>query len=122
MAMNGEAMGHLNFMKKQQWNVAYYATLLLAAVFAIKKAFVEPSLAVYERWLLTALCVAVLLLGMLLLSFIQCDIGGHRERMGTDETAYSRGLEFTISLGLSILVACGTVVWGVWRDCPCWAQ
>jgi len=44
-------MTHLNFMKKQQWNVAYYAILLLASVFAVKKAF-EPSLVVYERWLL----------------------------------------------------------------------
>jgi hypothetical protein len=59
MAMTPEAMTHLNFMKKQQWNVAYYAVLLLAAVFAVKKAF-EPSLVVYERWLGTLLCVAVL--------------------------------------------------------------
>jgi|RhiMetdeSRZDD1v2_1073273.scaffolds.fasta_scaffold461536_1 hypothetical protein len=51
MAMTPEAMTHLNFMKKQQWNVAYYAILLLASVFAVKKAF-EPSLVVYERWLL----------------------------------------------------------------------
>jgi hypothetical protein len=40
MAMTPEDMTHLNFMKKQQWNVAYYAILLLAAVFAVKKAFV----------------------------------------------------------------------------------
>jgi len=121
MAMTPEAMTHLNFMKKQQWNVAYYAILLLAAVFAVKKAF-EPSLLVYERWLLTALYIGVVVLGVLLLSFIQCDIGGHRERIGPDATAYARGLEFTIPLGLSILFACGTVVWGLWRDCPCWAQ
>jgi len=48
MAMTSEEMAHLNFMKKQQWNVAYYAILLLAAVFAVKKAF-EPSLVLYER-------------------------------------------------------------------------
>jgi protein-S-isoprenylcysteine O-methyltransferase Ste14 len=59
MAMTPEAMTHLNFMKKQQWNVAYYAILLLAGVFAVKKAF-EPSLVIYERWLGTLLCVAVL--------------------------------------------------------------
>jgi hypothetical protein len=35
-------------MKKQQWNVAYYAILLLAAVFAVKKAF-EPSLVDWEK-------------------------------------------------------------------------
>jgi protein-S-isoprenylcysteine O-methyltransferase Ste14 len=65
MAMTPEAMTHLNFMKKQQWNVAYYAVLLLAAVFAVKKAF-EPSLVVYERWLGTLLCVAVLMGAVLL--------------------------------------------------------
>jgi hypothetical protein len=32
MAMTPEDMAHLNFIKKQQWNVAYYALLLLAAV------------------------------------------------------------------------------------------
>jgi hypothetical protein len=60
MAMTPEAMTHLNFMKKQRWNVAYYAILLLAAVFAVKKAFEPSSLVVYERWLGTLLCVAVL--------------------------------------------------------------
>ena len=37
--MTAEDMAHLNFMKKQQWNVAYYAILLLAAIFAVKKEF-----------------------------------------------------------------------------------
>jgi hypothetical protein len=46
---------HLNFMKKQQWNVAYYAVLLLAAVFAVKKAF-DPPVHFVERWAGTVLC------------------------------------------------------------------
>ena len=46
---SAEEMAHLNFMKKQQWNVAYYAVLLLAAVFAVKKAF-DPPVHFVERW------------------------------------------------------------------------
>jgi hypothetical protein len=121
MAMTPEAMTHLNFMKKQQWNVAYYAILLLAGVFAVKKAF-EPSLVIYERWLGTLLCVAVLVGAGLLLFFIQHDIGEHRKGIGKDATAYTRGLEFTVALGASVLFSCCTVVYGLWRDCPCWAQ
>jgi len=108
-------MTHLNFMKKQQWNVAYYAILLLAAVFAVKKAF-DP-LAFVERWAGTVLCALVLVFSILLLTFIQNDIGKAREDFGRDATAYTRGLEFTIPLGLSIFVAFCTVVWGLWRDC-----
>jgi protein-S-isoprenylcysteine O-methyltransferase Ste14 len=67
MAMTSEEMAHLNFMKKQQWNVAYYAILLLAAVFAVKKAF-EPSLVLYERWLGTLLCFGILVGAGLLLT------------------------------------------------------
>jgi O-antigen/teichoic acid export membrane protein len=95
--MSPEAMAHLNFMKKQQWNVAYYAILLLAAVFAVKKEF-DP-LDFVERWAGTVLSALVLLLGILLLCFIQYDIGGHRERIGPDASACTRGLEFTIPLG-----------------------
>lgn len=42
--MTTDATAHLNFMKKQQWNVAYYAILLLAGVFVVKKEFVAPPL------------------------------------------------------------------------------
>jgi O-antigen/teichoic acid export membrane protein len=120
MAANAEAnITHLNFMKKQQWNVAYYAILLLAAVFAVKKAF-DP-LHFVEWWAGTVLCALVLLLGILLLCFIQHDIGGHRSR-SPDATAYARGLEFTIPLGRSIFISFCTVVYALWRDCPCWAQ
>jgi hypothetical protein len=87
--MTAEDMAHLNFMKKQQWNVAYYAILLLAAVFAVKKEF-DP-LDFVERQLGTVLSALVLLLGILLLCFIQSDIGGHRRRIGSDADAYSRG-------------------------------
>ena len=114
MAMTPEAMTHLNFMKKQQWNVAYYAILLLAAVFAVKKEF-DP-LDLVERRAGTALSFLVLLLGTFLLCSIQYDIGGHRKRIGPDANAYGRGLEFTIPLWLSIVVACGTVVYALWRD------
>jgi hypothetical protein len=101
-------------MKKQQWNVAYYAILLLGAVFAVKKAF-EPTLVDYERRLLTVLCIGVLVLSIFLLSSIQWDIGRHRKRIAPDADAYSRGLEFTIPLGLSVLLACCTVVYWIWR-------
>ena len=74
----------------------------MAAAFAVKKAF-DP-LDFVERWAGTVLCALVLLLGILLLCFIQYDIGGHRERIGLDATAYTRGLEFTIPLGLSIFL------------------
>ena len=94
--------------------------LLLAAAFAVKKAF-DP-LDFVERWAGTVLCALVLLLGILLLCFIQYDIGRHRERIGLDATAYTRGLEFTIPLGLSIFFAFCTVVYALWRDCPCWAR
>jgi hypothetical protein len=120
MAMKAEDMAHLNLMKKQQWNVAYYAILLLAAVFAVKKAF-DP-LTAWERCTGTLLCVGVLAGAGLLLYFIQRDIGGHRRRIGKDATAYTRGLEFTIPLGASIFFSWCTVVYGLWRDCPCWAQ
>jgi hypothetical protein len=100
MAMTPEDMTHLNFMKKQQWNVAYYALLLLAAVFAVKQAF--KPLVDDERRLLTVLCVLVLVLGIILLSFIQCDIGKLRKRIGLDPDAYVRGVEFTLVLGLTM--------------------
>src|SRR5262249_55083717 len=77
----------------------------LAAVFAVKKAF-EPSLVVYERWLGTLLCVAVLVGAGLLLYFIQRDIGKHRKVIGKDATAYTRGLEFTVALGASAFFSC----------------
>jgi hypothetical protein len=109
MAMTPEDMAHLNFMKKQQWNVAYYALLLLAAVFAVKKAFEPLPLVDWEKRAGTALCALVLLLGILLLFFIQCDIGKHRKRIGRDADAYSQGLEFTVPLGLTIIVACCTI-------------
>src|SRR5262249_26870133 len=115
MAMNAEDMAHLNFMKKQQWNVAYYAILLLAALFAVKRAF-EPSFNVYERSTGTLLCVGVLVGATLLLRFIQRDIGTHREGIGRDRTAYTRGLEFTIPLGASIFFSFCTVVYALWRD------
>jgi protein-S-isoprenylcysteine O-methyltransferase Ste14 len=83
MATSLEAyMAHLNLMKKQQWNVAYYAILLLAAVFAVKKEF-DP-LAFVERWAGTVLCALVLVFGILLLTFIQYDIGKAREGYGPD--------------------------------------
>lgn len=113
MAMNAEAMTHLNFMKKQQWNVAYYAILLLAAVFAVKEAF-DP-LAFLERLAGTVLCALILVFSILLLTFIQYDIGKHRKRIGRDADPYSRGLEFTVPLGLTIIGACCTVVYGLWR-------
>jgi hypothetical protein len=112
MAMNAEAMAHLNFMKKQQWNVAYYAILLLAAVFAVKRAFEPPLLGVYERWVGTLLCLAVLVGAVLLLSYIQRDIGEHREGIGRDTDAYKRGLEYTIPLGASVFFSWCTVVYG----------
>jgi hypothetical protein len=111
--MTPEAMSHLNFMKKQQWNVAYYAILLLAAVFAVKKAF-DP-LADWERWAGTLLCGGVLVGAGLLLYFIQRHIGEHRKVIGKDETAYTRGLEFTITLGTSIFFSFCTVIYGLWR-------
>jgi hypothetical protein len=114
MAMTPEDMTHLNFMKKQQWNVAYYAILLLAAVFAVKKAF-DPALVDWEKRAGTALCIFVLLIAMFFLAFIQCDIGKHRKRIGRDADAYSRGLEFTIPIGLTIIGACCTVVYALWR-------
>ena len=80
----------------------------MAAAFAVKKAF-DP-LDFVERWAGTVLCALVLLLGILLLCFIQYDIGGHRERIGLDATAYTRGLEFTIPLGpehILCLLHCG---------------
>src|SRR5438132_2983785 len=98
---SAEEMAHLNFMKKQQWNVAYYALLLLAAVFAVKQAF--KPLVEAERRLLTVLCALVLVLGILLLSFIQYDIGKLRKRIGLDPDAYTRGLEFALVLGLTML-------------------
>jgi hypothetical protein len=111
MATSLEAyMAHLNFMKKQQWNVAYYAILLLGAVLAVKKTLEPPSLVDWEKRAGTALCALVLLISILLLSFIQYDIGKHRKRIGPDARPYSRGLEFTIALGLTIIVACCTVV------------
>jgi len=58
----------------------------------------------------------------LLLYFIQRDIGKHREGIGRDTTAYIRGLEYTIPLGASVFFSFCTVVYGLWRDCPCWAQ
>jgi hypothetical protein len=112
------AMTHLNFMKKQQWNVAYYAILLLAAVFAVNKAF-EPSLVDWEKKAGTVLCISVLVIAMCFLAFIQYDIGKLRKRIGRDADPYSRGLEFTLPLGLTIIGACCTVVYGLWRDCPC---
>jgi O-antigen/teichoic acid export membrane protein len=112
---------HLNFMKKQQWNVAYYAILLLAAVFAVKKAF-DPPLYFVERWAGTLLCALVLVLSTLLLTFIHYDLGKARVDFGPDATAYTRDLRFTIPLWLSIFGAFCTVVWWLWRDCPCWAQ
>jgi hypothetical protein len=82
-------------------------------VFAVKKAF-DP-LGDDERRLLTVLCALVLVLGILLLSFIQCDIGKLRGRIGVDPDAYTRGLEFTLVLGLTMLLACCTAVYGIWR-------
>jgi len=117
--MTTDATAHLNFMKKQQWNVAYYAILLLAAVFAVKKAF-DPPLHFVERWAGTLLCALVLVLSTLLLTFIHDDLGKARD--ASDTTAYTRDLKFTIPLWLSIFGAFCTVVWGLWRDCPCWAQ
>jgi hypothetical protein len=95
MAMTPEDMTHLNFMKKQQWNVAYYALLLLAAVFAVKQAF--RPLVDDERRLLTVLCALVLVLGIFLLSFIQCDIGKLRKHIGLDPDAYTRGPRVYVS-------------------------
>jgi hypothetical protein len=127
MATSLEAYtAHLNFMKKQQWNVAYYAILLLAAVFAVKREF-DP-LAFVERWAGTVLCALVLLGGILLLVLIHYDIGKARDDYGRDagdrrdEGAYTRHLIFTIPLALSIFLAFCTVVWGLWRDCAGWAQ
>ena len=54
------------------------------------------------------------MLGILLLSFIQYDIGKLRKRIGLDPDAYTRGLEFALVLGLTMLLACGTVVYGIW--------
>jgi hypothetical protein len=80
---------------------------------AVKKAFEPLPLVDWEKRAGTALCALVLLLGILLLFFIQCDIGKHRRRIGRDADAYSRGLEFTVPLGLTIIVACCTVVYGL---------
>src|SRR5262245_32292310 len=114
MAMTPEAMTHLNFMKKQQWNVAYYAILLLAALFAVKKAS-DPPLHFVERWAGTVLSALILVLSTVLLIFIHYDLG--RARDPSDTTAYTRDVKFTIPLWLSILGAFCTVLWGLWRDC-----
>jgi protein-S-isoprenylcysteine O-methyltransferase Ste14 len=71
--MTSEDMAHLNFMKQQQWTTTYYVVLLLSGIFAVKTAF--APLTNFEQLAGTVFASLVLAAEMLLLCFIQCDIG-----------------------------------------------
>ncbi len=70
----------LNSMKQQQWGIANYAVLLLAAAFAVKDK-VNP-------YTLLAIVWATAVIGSLLLLTIQWNIGRYRNRIDGLHKAY----------------------------------
>jgi hypothetical protein len=71
-------------IKQQQWRITNYAVLLLAGTFTLK----TQTPHVVDPFMVSLIAGAVALLGVALVSLLQCDLGRYRNRIDKIHAAY----------------------------------
>ena len=83
----------LAFFKSQQWAVANYTLLVLAALIGVQQLMKSEAYS-GERWMLSASAVAVAGAGLYLLSKLEKSISVRHSRLETIRGTFTRGFEF----------------------------
>jgi hypothetical protein len=113
-------LDEVGFLKKQQWIITNYVVLIYGAIYAFAKG--QPTLSNAQKYLLSYATLIAFLFGVIALSIIQYQLSKAKIRvdevnrlifrreeyvnlqMRNDIYPYIRGLEFTISLALVLLI------------------
>jgi hypothetical protein len=107
----------LRFAKRQQWGVAIAAIPLIAGAFHIADT-AKPELLLWEKGVVTALVLIVGGVGCWLLWKLQDHLRRTRLEIDWyDRTAFWRGSEVAIGLGVALIISAIVASWSLWRAC-----
>ena len=116
----------IGFLKKQQWTITNYLLIIYAAAFGILKDLNPTPLAL--RYVGIGIVFLACLYGVAALIIVQCDLGDARKRISSadqnifgtrerahlgiqrDDDPYTRGLLFTLGLGLALVAGAVLVI------------
>ena len=73
----------INFSKKQQWAITNYVILVYGAIFGPSKYFSSPTITPTEKIVFSVLALFAGVYAVVLLIFIQKDLGTYREQLGS---------------------------------------